>query len=202
MPTQKRTKNHYSENNVENFIPHEYSLKNFHKKVTIMAEIEKALADLFAAAGLSEEHRAMAEPLFMAVLNDPQKIPKMLAAFSAAASKMAAQDEPSSALPWPTVTYSAAHRATGCNIVQFLEEHYAPLIKAGQVTRVTLRKHDPSADMAVANYLRGGRQLPEGLQIPTKKELNDRALEAVDWKAVRDSERIARLYRLRVAASR
>lgn len=83
-------------------------------------------------------------------------------------------------LAWPTETYSGSPEAKrgGGGIVAFLERVWGPHIAAGAVSRVVLREIDRTADQAVANYLHSGKQLPDKLLIPAKKELNDRAIAA------------------------
>jgi hypothetical protein len=98
-------------------------------------------------------------------------------------------------LKWPTETYSQAHRARNVNIVQFLQDPngWFPLIQAGIVTRPLIRKHDISAEHAIVNYLRDGRnKLPANLRIPTKRELNDLAL-AKGMSAIARDPRLAQV---------
>lgn len=95
-------------------------------------------------------------------------------------------------MAWPTETYSYAHREYGWDIVKFLDERWKALIAAGVVTRPVLRERDPSAERAVANYLRGGqRSLPPQLHIPTKAELNDKILENPE--VLREANRVRQL---------
>ena len=84
-------------------------------------------------------------------------------------------------LQWPTEYYAQAHKDRGENIVQFLTRVWLPLIGAGAVDLRTLRARDPSAAKAVDNYRQrrdpatGMRcKLPAELDIPTKREVNDR----------------------------
>jgi tetratricopeptide (TPR) repeat protein len=84
-------------------------------------------------------------------------------------------------LQWPAESYAQAHKERGENIVQFLSRVWLPLIQAGAVDLRTLRARDPSAAKAVDNYQQrrdpatGLRcRLPAELDIPTKREVNDR----------------------------
>ena len=84
-------------------------------------------------------------------------------------------------LQWPGESYAQAHMVRGENIVQFLSRVWLPLIQAGAVDLRTLRARDPSAAKAVDNYQQrrdpatGLRcRLPAELDIPTKREVNDR----------------------------
>jgi hypothetical protein len=84
-------------------------------------------------------------------------------------------------LQWPRESYAQARKERGENIVQFLTRVWLPLIQAGAVDLRTLRARDPSAAKAVDNYQQrrdpatGLRcRLPPELDIPTKREVNDR----------------------------
>ena len=84
-------------------------------------------------------------------------------------------------LQWPAESYAQARKERGENIVQFLSRVWLPLIQAGVVDLRTLRARDPSAAKAVDNYQQrrdpatGLRcRLPAELDIPTKREVNDR----------------------------
>ena len=112
-------------------------------------------------------------------------------------------------LQWPAESYAQAHKERGENIVQFLSRVWLPLIQAGAVDLRTLRARDPSAAKAVDNYQQrrdpatGLRcRLPAELDIPTKREVNDRLAARIahpgdrparlDW-ALRSRERRYRL---------
>ena len=112
-------------------------------------------------------------------------------------------------LGWPTETYSQAHKELGEDIVQFLTRAWGPLIQAGAVDLRTLRTRDPSAAKAIDNYQQRRdpvtglrRRLPAELDIPTKREVNDRLAAGIahpgdrparlDW-ALRSRARRARL---------
>lgn len=89
-------------------------------------------------------------------------------------------------LDWPTETYASARHARNENIVEFLTRVWLPLIKVGAVDLRTLRLRDPSAAKAINNFRqridpRTGerRQLPPELDIPTKKQVNDRLAATV-----------------------
>ncbi|HTI83469.1 MAG TPA: hypothetical protein VL614_23695 [Acetobacteraceae bacterium] len=89
-------------------------------------------------------------------------------------------------MSWPTETYAQAHRERREGIVQFLDRVWQPLIKAGAVDLRTLRARDPSAAKGIDNYKRrvdpaSGKlgRLPPHLDIPTKKQLNDRLAEMI-----------------------
>jgi tetratricopeptide (TPR) repeat protein len=84
-------------------------------------------------------------------------------------------------LQWPTETYAQAHKERGENIVEFLTRVWLPLIQARVIDLRTLRARDPSAAKAIDNYQQrrdpatGLRcRLPPELDIPTKREVNDR----------------------------
>lgn len=89
-------------------------------------------------------------------------------------------------MAWPNETYAEAHRHRREGIVQFLERVWQPLVLAGLVDLRTLRARDPSAAKGIDNFKRRidpttgqpGR-LPPHLDIPTKKQLNDRAAQAI-----------------------
>ena len=90
-------------------------------------------------------------------------------------------------MAWPNETYAEAHRRRREGIVQFLERVWQPLVLTGLVDLRTLRARDPSAAKgAFDNFKRRidpttgqpGR-LPPHLDIPTKKQLNDRAAQAI-----------------------
>jgi len=89
-------------------------------------------------------------------------------------------------LTWPNETYAEAHRHRREGIVQFLDRVWQPLILAGLVDLRTLRTRDPSAAKGIDNFKRRidpatgqpGR-LPPHLDIPTKKQLTDRAAQAI-----------------------
>jgi hypothetical protein len=84
-------------------------------------------------------------------------------------------------IQWPRESFAHARDLHGENIVQFLRRVWTKAIAAG-ATRKDLRDHDPSAEMAISNYLRRtrefpkGRKLPPDIALPTKKEVNDRIL--------------------------
>jgi tetratricopeptide (TPR) repeat protein len=89
-------------------------------------------------------------------------------------------------LDWPTETYAGAHKERGENVVQFLSRVWLPLIRAGAVDLRTLRIRDPSAAKAIDNFRQRRdpatglrRTLPRELDIPTKRELNDRLATAI-----------------------
>jgi tetratricopeptide (TPR) repeat protein len=89
-------------------------------------------------------------------------------------------------LDWPTEIYSRAHKERNENIVQFLTRVWLPLIQAGAVDLRTLRSRDPSAAKAIENFRQrrdphtGLRcKLPPPLDIPTKREVNDRMAAAI-----------------------
>jgi tetratricopeptide (TPR) repeat protein len=89
-------------------------------------------------------------------------------------------------LDWPTETYAGAHKERGENVVQFLSRVWLPLIRAGVVDLRTLRLRDPSAAKAIDNFRQRRdpatglrRTLPRELDIPTKRELNDRLAAAI-----------------------
>ncbi len=89
-------------------------------------------------------------------------------------------------LQWPSESYALAHKERGENIVQFLTRVWLPLIQAGAVDLRTLRARDPSAAKAVDNYQQRSdpvtglrRSLPPELDIPTKREVNDRLAASI-----------------------
>jgi tetratricopeptide (TPR) repeat protein len=89
-------------------------------------------------------------------------------------------------LQWPNESYAQAHKDRGENIVQFLTRVWLPLIQAGVVDLRTLRERDPSAAKAVDNFQQRQdpvtglrRRLPPELDIPTKREVNDRLAASI-----------------------
>jgi tetratricopeptide (TPR) repeat protein len=99
-------------------------------------------------------------------------------------------DGPSHDLPpglhWPTETYAQARKARRETIVQFLTRVWLPFIEVGVLDLRTLRARDPSAAKAIDNFQQGvdpatrqRRRLPPEIDIPTKKQLNDRLAAAV-----------------------
>ncbi len=61
------------------------------------------------------------------------------------------------------------------SIVSFLRRVWGPEIEAGLLTRPYLRKHDPSTNEAIGNWLRQ-KPLPPDIKLPILKELNDTKL--------------------------
>jgi tetratricopeptide (TPR) repeat protein len=97
---------------------------------------------------------------------------------------------------WPTETYSRAHKDRKEDIVQFLTRVWLPWIQAGAIDLPTLRAHDPSAAKAIDNFQQRRdpttgqrRRLPSHLDIPTKREVNDRLAAGI----ARAGDRPARL---------
>jgi hypothetical protein len=89
-------------------------------------------------------------------------------------------------LEWPQETYAQAHKERKENILQFLARVWLPLIKVGVVDMRTLRARDPAAAKGIDNFRRkknpvtGERfELPPHLDIPTKKQLNDRLAQQI-----------------------
>jgi tetratricopeptide (TPR) repeat protein len=89
-------------------------------------------------------------------------------------------------LAWPTETYSQASRERKENIVQFLTRVWLPLIQAGMVDLRTLRAKDRSAAKGIDNFTRTTdpvtgqrRRLPPHLDVPTKRQLNDRLADTI-----------------------
>lgn len=106
---------------------------------------------------------------------------------------------------WPTETYSASPEAKrgGGGIVAYLERVWLPLLEKmpGVVDLRTLRTVDPSAAMAINNFTRGGRKLPTHFDIPTKREVNDRAL-AAPLIRLEDAARLVRAAQRRTSQNR
>jgi tetratricopeptide (TPR) repeat protein len=97
---------------------------------------------------------------------------------------------------WPTDIYSRAHKDRKEDIVQFLTRVWLPWIQAGTIDLPTLRAHDPSAAKAIDNFRQRRdpttgqrRRLPTYLDIPTKREVNDRLAASI----ARAGDRPARL---------
>ena len=63
------------------------------------------------------------------------------------------------------------------NIIEYLrsDEGFGPWVRAEALTRPLLRELAPRAYMGLANFLRHN-DLPDGLRIPTLKEVNDQLL--------------------------
>ena len=59
----------------------------------------------------------------------------------------------------------------------FIQRHYEPWLGQG-LTRAVVRRLDPQLYMALSNWLRKN-DLPEGFDLPTVKEENDRQVESV-----------------------
>lgn len=78
------------------------------------------------------------------------------------------------------------------NIMDFLRAEYGPWLD-GTLTRAKLRELDPSAEMAVANWLRH-QPLPDDIKLPKRSEVLDQILS--------DPERVREAYRLSRAAFR
>lgn len=79
-------------------------------------------------------------------------------------------------LPDAPPRYPYAPRMEG-GIVKYLEDNWAPYIKAGLLSRPDLNRIDPKAYQALRNWLAlPENQLPEHLQVPTKKEALDREI--------------------------
>lgn len=106
-------------------------------------------------------------------------------------------------LEWPTDTFSEAHRLYGWDIVQYLDERWLSLLKAGVATRRILAARDPSAITAIKNFSRADprtgqrRQLPPRLHFPTSKEINDLALSG-GITVIKDDPRLAQVVASRV----
>lgn len=89
-------------------------------------------------------------------------------------------------LAWPDETYAQAYRHRREGIVQFLDRVWLPLVQAGLVDLRVLRARDPSAAKGIDNFKRRldrttgqpGR-LPPHLDIPTKKQKNDRVAQTI-----------------------
>jgi ApaG protein len=132
--------------------------------------IRKAVDRLFSELDLigdqAEALRAQIEPAIAAVLGEPLR-----------------PDSDHRQTSAPTVLPDKApklyaDRPKGQNIIDFLRdpEGWGPYIKAGLLTRHEFRRFDPQAYMALANWLRDPNHiLPPDVEIPTKRELTDRA---------------------------
>jgi len=55
------------------------------------------------------------------------------------------------------------------NIIEFLREIYGPWVRHGALSRPELNKYDPSAYVALRNWLKK-HELPAGIEIPTKSQ--------------------------------
>jgi tetratricopeptide (TPR) repeat protein len=114
-------------------------------------------------------------------------------------------------LQWPSESYAQARKERGENIAQFLTRVWLPVIKLGAVDMRSLRALDPSAAKAIDNFQQSRdpvtglrRRLPAELDIPTKREVNDRLAASIahpgdrparlDW-ALRSRARRARIKR-------
>lgn len=66
----------------------------------------------------------------------------------------------------------------GENIIDFLRRVWKPWMDAGVLTRPDLRRLDPKADAAVANWLRQ-KPLPEDIALPQRHDQTNQALTSV-----------------------
>lgn len=93
-----------------------------------------------------------------------------------AVSNLPTPQFPALVLPDAPPKYPYAPRMEG-GIVKYLEDNWAPYIKAGTLTRPDLRRIDPAAYKALENWLSmSGNTLPDTLQVPTKKDALDREI--------------------------
>jgi hypothetical protein len=83
-------------------------------------------------------------------------------------------------LRWPEKQYGAEHRATGIQIVAFLEREWQRLVDRGYGELRWLRLVDPSAAKAVSNYRRwraeSRQELPPHIYFLVEREVTDRKL--------------------------
>jgi len=107
-------------------------------------------------------------------------------------------------LSWPTETYSSSPEAKrgGGGIIAFLQRVWSPLLQAGSgfVDLRTMREIDPSAAMGVTKLKQRGGSLPNHLEVPTRREINDRMLAQIahnDLVPMKDADRLARARRRR-----
>jgi hypothetical protein len=63
--------------------------------------------------------------------------------------------------------------------IDFIRREYAPWLRDGTLSRPFIRKIDKSLYAALSNWLLNNRNLPADLDLPTKKQLNDRRLKEV-----------------------
>ena len=90
---------------------------------------------------------------------------------------------------WPNKTYAEVHRETGENIVCYLERYLGNQILAGVASRKKIREMDPSAEVAIVNYIRRRGSLPSYITPKTKKNLVDKELTA-QMQAPKDKARL------------
>lgn len=114
-------------------------------------------------------------------LGDRRSIERNIALAEEILRQVSGPQDPLDDLPWPTETYTQAHRTRKETIIDYLTRVWLPLIQAGAVDLRTLRARDPSAAKAVDNFVRKTdpvtgerRRLPPHLHLPTQKEVNDR----------------------------
>lgn len=78
-------------------------------------------------------------------------------------------------LPEEAPALWAKDKQKGDTPVTFIQRHYAPWLGKG-LSRPDIRRLDPQLYMALANWLRGN-PLPEGFDLPTKKQVTDSIAE-------------------------
>lgn len=78
-------------------------------------------------------------------------------------------------LPEKAPALWATDKQKGDTPVTFIQRHYAPWLGKG-LSRPDIRQLDPQLYMALANWLRGN-PLPEGFDLPTKKQVTDSIAE-------------------------
>lgn len=91
--------------------------------------------------------------------------------------KAPVQEPQPSPLPEKAPALWAEAKEPGDTPPAFIQRHYAPWLGQG-LTRADVRHLDPQLYMALSNWLRKN-ELPEGFDLPTTKEKNDRWVQRV-----------------------
>jgi hypothetical protein len=82
--------------------------------------------------------------------------------------------------------------------IDFIRRDYSPWLGKG-LTRADIRRLDKSLYAALTNWLSEHKKLPEDVDLPTKKQMNDRIVEQLGHVSVKlpaDARELRRLYQL------
>jgi hypothetical protein len=112
--------------------------------------------------------------------------------------------------PYPTKNlirrYDQRHKfpeLAELDIIEFIQVVWGPWMRSRALSRAKLRELDPSADVAIQNWLnrKPRRKLPPEICLPTKKQINDEAL-ARDPDAAFKSPELANVLAARLRRAR